>query len=107
MEQYINKNAIVAEIEKRKNESWLGSYTKEKGIVFDITNEILSFLDTLEIKEINLEDNIKENLAQKYINYIVKKHNIDPDSKEGQLIYYAYIHGMNQCLSQLKAQKGE
>jgi len=51
MVQYISKDAVVAEIERRKEESWLGSYTKEKGIIFDITNEILSFLDTLEVKD--------------------------------------------------------
>ena len=47
----IDKDAVVAEIKRRKGESWLGSYTKEKGITFDITNEILSSLDTLEVKD--------------------------------------------------------
>jgi len=56
MAQYIDKDALVAEIERRKEESWLGSYTKEKGIIFDITNEILSFIDTLEIKENDFKD---------------------------------------------------
>ena len=55
MEQYINKSALVAEIEKRRDESWLGNYTKEKGIIFDITDEILSFLDTLEVKDVQEE----------------------------------------------------
>jgi len=49
--ELIDKAAVVAEIKRRKEESWLGSYTKEKGIIFDITNEILSFLDTLEVKD--------------------------------------------------------
>ena len=56
MEQYINKSALVAEIEKRKEKSWLGHYTKEKGIVFDITDDILSFINTLEIKEVDLAE---------------------------------------------------
>ena len=51
MAHLIDKDAVVAEIKRRKEESWLGSYTKEKGIIFDITNEILSFLDTLEVKD--------------------------------------------------------
>ena len=55
MTQYIDKDALVAEIEKRRDESWLGMYTKEKGIIFDITDDILSFLDTLEVKEVDLE----------------------------------------------------
>lgn len=60
MEQYISKTAVVAEIERRKEESWLGSYTKEKGIIFDITNDILSFIDTLEVKEADLEKEIDD-----------------------------------------------
>ena len=67
--------------------------------------ELLCFIDTLEVKEVDLEDSVKETLAQKYINYTFKRYNIDPESKEGQLIYYAYMHGINQCLNQLKAQK--
>ena len=55
----------------------------------------------IQVKEIGLEDSVKETLAQKYIDYTFKRHNIDPESKEGQLIYYAYMHGMNQCLNQL------
>ena len=55
MEHLIDKSALVAEIEKRREESWLGHYTKEKGIVFDITDEILSFINTLEVKEVDLE----------------------------------------------------
>ena len=58
MEQYISKSALVAEIEKRRDESWLGNYTKEKGIIFDITDEILSFLDTLEGKDVDLEEEV-------------------------------------------------
>ena len=49
MTQLIDKSALVAEIKKRNEESWLGHYTKEKGIVFDITDDILSFIDTIEV----------------------------------------------------------
>ena len=58
--ELIDKAAVVAEIKRRKEESWLGSYTKEKGIIFDITNEILSFLDTLEVKEVDLEKELND-----------------------------------------------
>jgi geranylgeranyl pyrophosphate synthase len=52
MKELIDKAALVAEIKRRRDESWLGEYTKEKGIIFDITDDILSFLDTLEVKEV-------------------------------------------------------
>ena len=56
----IDKDALVAEIERRREESWLGHYTKEKGIVFDITDDILSFINTLEVKEVDLEKEYEE-----------------------------------------------
>ena len=62
------------------------------------------YKENVEREEIGLEDSVKETLAQKYIDYTFKRHNIDPESKEGQLIYYAYMHGMNQCLEQLNKQ---
>lgn len=103
MAQYIDKDALVVEIERRRND-YINSFMTEQVYML---NNVLDFLNTLEVKEINLEDSIKDNLAQKYIDYTCKRHNIDPSSREGQLIYYAYMHGMNQCLNQLKAQKGE
>ena len=54
--ELIDKVAVVAEIERRRDESWLGEYTKEKGIIFDITDEILSFIDTLEVKEVDIKE---------------------------------------------------
>lgn len=104
MEQYIDKAALVAEIDRQK----IGYNVDGKhSVEYNTTRKILNILDTLEVKDINLEDSIKDTLAQKYIDYTCKRHNIDPASREGQLIYYAYMHGMNQCLNQLKAQKGE
>jgi len=110
----IDKDAVVAEIESKKNMAQILGDNAINGSMQQFYDgmkqgciDILSFLDALEVKEVDLEDNIKESLAQKYIDYTFKRHNIDPESKEGQLIYYAYIHGMNQCLNQLKAQKGE
>ena len=109
MEQYIPKSAVVAEIESlldkgRYHEEYDCAYRDgNNGALYALKNK----LDTLETKEADLEDSAKETLAQKYINYTFRRHNIDPESKEGQLIYYAYMHGMNQCLNQLKMQKGE
>ena len=111
MAQYISKDALVAGIEKRIKAIPRGETDKRLKAVYGneafVLNDLLSFLDTLEVKEVDLEDTKKEELAQKYIDYTCKRHNIDPASREGQLIYYAYMHGMNQCLNQLKAQKGE
>lgn len=59
MAQYIDKSALVAEIERRNEESWLGHYTKEKGIVFDITDDILSFINSLEVKDVDLEKELE------------------------------------------------
>lgn len=107
----IDKDALVAEIKrgiKINKECMLGLRNLDyyKGKV-DALNDTLSFIDTLEVKEVDIEDSIKETLSQKYIDYTFRRHNIDPESKEGQLIYYAYMHGMNQCLTQLRTQKGK
>ena len=116
MEQYISKSAVKAEIRKyiksaeaflkyhhNRNDKSVYAFEQEKLVMCDL----LYFIDNLEVKEIDLEDSIKESLVQKYIDYTFKRHNIDPESREGLLIYYAYMHGMNQCLDKLNAQKGE
>jgi len=98
----IDKDVLVAEIERRIKEiDEIGTYLSPKGI---LTN-LLCHIDTIEVKEVDLDEVKKESLAQDYIDYTFKRHNIDPDSMVGQLIYYAYIHGMNQCLTQLRTQK--
>ena len=74
MEQYIDKATVVAEIERRKkkNEEWKNSC---KGIdslaasmVIQEDINILSFLDTLEVKETpdsaNLEEEIENELER-------------------------------------------
>ena len=109
MVHLIDKSALVAEIE-----SWRDNIIKSISDIpltgrdradatfeYEILGEVKDHLHFFEVKEIGLEDSVKETLAQKYIDYTFKRHNIDPESKEGQLIYYAYMHGMNQCLNQL------
>ena len=66
MTQYISKSALVAEIEKRIKEreeeekkGW--AYSRVKIVECE---HILSFIDTLEVKEIDLEKEI-ENLLEK------------------------------------------
>ena len=48
-----------------------------------------------------MEDKL-ENNRLKYIDYTFKRHGIDPDSIEGQLIYYAYGHGYHQAEKDLE-----
>jgi hypothetical protein len=43
-----------------------------------------------------------ENNRLKYIEYTFKRHGIEPDSIEGQLIYYAYGHGYHQAEKDLE-----
>ena len=107
MAKYIDKDAVLAEIERIKEMYCYDTKTNASFVAEAVINSINNAINSLEVKEVDLEDSIKESLAQKYIDYTFKRHNIDPESKEGQLIYHAYMHGMNQCLTQLKAQKGE
>ena len=56
MKQYIDKDALIAEIEKRKKRNVLNEGAFEEDI------DILSFLDTLEIKEVDLEKEIQQHI---------------------------------------------
>ena len=58
MAQYIDKSALVAEIKKRINfNERLNAYPR-----LDECNAILSFIDTLEVKEVDLEKHLKEDI---------------------------------------------
>lgn len=52
--------------------------------------------------QITLTESKKEKLAQKYIDYICKRHGLDQESRAAQLIYFAYMHGINNCLDELR-----
>ena len=62
MTQYINKAAVVAEIDRLQettmdeNRNFLSSYHEG---VFDGLSMLESFLDTLEVKELDLEEEYK------------------------------------------------
>ena len=63
MEQYINKAALIAEIKKHQ-EIWDGmdgDYCKGQRLAY---SDMLSFLDTLEVKEVDFEKEI-ENIIEK------------------------------------------
>lgn len=57
--------------------------------------------------QIKLTESKKEELAQKYIDYICKRHGLDQESREALLIYYAYMHGMNNCLDELNRKENK
>ena len=58
MAQYINKSAVVAEIERRLRElSQLEKASYEIGLC-DAYKIVLSFIDTLETKEVDLEKEV-------------------------------------------------
>jgi len=57
MAKYINKSAVVAEIKRRRRDWWFGSSTEAK-FKREECDDILSLLDTLEVKEVDLEKEI-------------------------------------------------
>lgn len=61
MAQYIDKSAVIAEIERRKkyyeNIQMIKSGYEDN---IEDFNELLSFLDNLEVKEVDLEKEIEE-----------------------------------------------
>ena len=102
MEQYISKSALVAEIEKRIEETkgmqpkfdqfWAGQISAFKGI--------LKILDTIEVKEVNIAD-----MADDYYDALMKEASVWMD--EGTMCHcrLAYYTGCKDVLN--KIQKGE
>ena len=59
MKHLIDKSALVAEIERRKKEWSYGGSTEAKYKV-EAYNELIEWLDTLEVKEVDLEKEYEE-----------------------------------------------
>jgi hypothetical protein len=55
MKQYINKDALVAEIERRK-QTWQHQDQQYVNGGKDVCDYLLGFLDTLEVNEVDLEE---------------------------------------------------
>ena len=72
MTQLIDKAAVVAEIERQKKDYSYGSSAESKYRV-EAYKEILSFLDTLEVKEVDLEKKIEKCLKRHCMLAIGKK----------------------------------
>ena len=80
MTQYIDKSALVAEIEKRIDEvNQIDKASYEVGL-FDAYKNVLSFLDTLEVKEVD------ENIVGSVWHDVSKKPFYDNDSLWGNQI---------------------
>ena len=56
MKQYIPKSVVLAEIERIKKEDYYDIHDEYDGFVRNALDKVLSFLDTLEVKEVDLED---------------------------------------------------
>ena len=90
MAQYIDKDALVAEIDKRK----IGYNTDGKHTVeYNTVKKILDILDTLEVKEVDLDEEIEKCLKRHSMLAVGKKDFTD-------LAKHFFELG-------LKAQKGE
>jgi len=94
MEQYIKKSALVAEIEKELNTTKKYSTEYVNGKKYAL-KKILSFLDTLETKEIGV--------AIPDIDDLLEEDGIDPYSKDAKLFKECYY----TALEKLKEKKGK
>lgn len=103
MEQYIDKSALVAEIKKliRANELYLSENASDavrlqKTSAYSVLNDLLHFLDTLEVKELLSWQDIKliSEIGEDFMN----SEESDNLSEEE---YYTEI------LNRFKAQKGK
>lgn len=105
MEQYIDKAVVVAEIERRKkkNEEWKNSC---KGIdslaasmVIQEDINILSFLETLKVKEVNIAE-----MADEYYDALMKETGWMDEGTMGHC-RLAYYTGCKDVLNKIR--KGE
>lgn len=65
MKQYIDKGALVAEIERRKRDWGYGSSIEAK-YKSEECDDILSFIGTLEVKEVDLEKEINNYISDNF-----------------------------------------
>lgn len=103
MKQYIDKSALVAEIENEINKIDLNSigdwrYRLQREHDIEVMKNIISFINTLEVKEADLEKEIEE-----------VKHNYKVDDNRHTSICSADIEWLSNHFFDLglKAQKGE
>ena len=69
MEQYIPKSALVAEIERQKAQ-WRICKSSEAKYRREMLDDISSFIDTLEVKEVDLEKEVASQYESNYEEYL-------------------------------------
>lgn len=106
MEQYINKSAVVEEIERRLKElAEITRFSYETGLV-DAYMIMRAFLDTLEVK-VNLNNGIQltwEDIRKLYIIFAEVDAEIELCKVDIKLETIGYYR---EVLKRFKAQKGE
>lgn len=65
MAQYIDKDALIAEIERKRND-YINSFMTEQ---VHVLNDVLDFLDTIETKQVNLDAELEHYKAEQNIKY--------------------------------------
>ena len=95
MKQYIDKSAVVAEIEGLKR----NTFTNFDEGVNAAAQILLDFLDALEVKEVNIAD-----MADEYYDALMKEANWMDEGTMGHC-RLAYYNGCKDVLN--KIQKGE
>jgi hypothetical protein len=63
--ELINKAALIAEIERKRND-YINSFMTEQ---VHVLNDVLDFLDTLETKQVNLDTELEHYKAEQNIKY--------------------------------------
>lgn len=105
MAKYISESALVAEIERRKQVAFGWMETAPNDAIeaeFELCDDILSFIDSLEVKEVDLELNSFDATVCKIGNTYLKEMDKDAIVKALE----PYKNG-DKVKVIIKAQKGE
>jgi hypothetical protein len=104
MEQYINKSAVKAEIERRKQhlfDNIICERDKEWAVrTAHQLNRIISFLDTLEVKEVNIAE-----MADDYYDALMEEAAAWMDEGTMGHCRLAYYNGCKDVLAKLQKEE--
>ena len=64
MAQYLDKDALVAEKERRYSTNLIGNHSSFRNGKCEALREALSFINTLEVKEVDLEKEIQNHIKE-------------------------------------------
>ena len=96
MKQYIDKDALVAEIEKRINKEIQSCATDSilgysQGCIDSMRN-VLSLINTLEVKEIHEDIDVD-------LNPLFEEFGVEPDSRFASMFKEAFYKGVDKYLN--------